>query len=211
MNVFGTVKTSINTREAAEHYGIEVNRYGKALCPFHNDRHPSMVVYDDHYHCFACGEHGDVIDLVANLYGLPVLDAANKLAYDFGISQDKPPTKEMEEKLNKKSEAQRLRENEKLCFSALLAYMKLLQEWKVLYAPRTPEDEPDDRFVQACHKLDYVEYLVDLLIMGDSYERTEVINMMLTDGKLTKLQRYLEKVKKEDVRYERKKDAALAL
>ena len=198
MNVFGTVKTSINTRETAEHYGIEVNRYGKALCPFHNDRHPSMVVYDDHYHCFACGEHGDVIDLVANLYGLPVLDAANKLAYDFGISQDKPPTKEMEEKLNRKSEAQRLRENEKLCFSALLAYMKLLQEWKRVYAPRSPEDEPDDRFVQACHNFDYVEYLVDLLIMGDSYERTDVIDMMLTDGKLAKLKRYLEKVRKEE-------------
>jgi len=198
MNVFGTVKTSINTREAAEHYGIEVNRYGKALCPFHNDRHPSMVVYDDHYHCFACGEHGDVIDLVANLYGLPVYDAATKLAYDFGISQDKPPTKETEEKLNRKSEAQRLRENEKLCFSALLAYMKLLQEWKRVYAPRSPEDEPDDRFVQACHNFDYVEYLVDLLIMGDSYERTDVIDMMLTDGKLAKLKRYLEKVRKEE-------------
>ena len=198
MNVFGTVKTSINTREAAEHYGIEVNRYGKALCPFHNDRHPSMVVYDDHYHCFACGEHGDGIDLVANLYGLPVYDAATKLAYDFGISQDKPPTKETEEKLNRKSEAQQLRENEKLCFSALLAYMKLLQEWKRVYAPRSPEDEPDDRFVQACHNFDYVEYLVDLLIMGDSYERTDVIDMMLTDGKLAKLKRYLEKVRKEE-------------
>lgn len=197
MNVFGTVKTSINAREVAEHYGIDVNRYGKALCPFHNDRHPSMVVYDDHYHCFACGEHGDVIDLVANLYSLPVLDAANKLACDFGISQGKPPTKEMEEKLNRKSEAQRLKENEKLCFSALLAYMKLLQEWKVRYAPRTPEDEPDDRFVQACHKLDYVEYLVDLLIMGDSYERTEVIDMMLTDGNLEKLQKHLKKHRKE--------------
>ena len=198
MNVFGTVKTSINTREAAEHYGIEVNRYGKALCPFHNDRHPSMVVYDDHYHCFACGEHGDVIDLVANLYGLPVLDTANKLANDFGISQDKPSIKEMQEQLNRKSEAQRLRENEKLCFSALLAYMKLLQERKRVYAPRSPEDEPNDRFVQACHGLDYVEYLVDTLISGDSYERTEVIDMLLTDGKLTKLQRYLEKVKKEE-------------
>ena len=198
MNVFGTVKTSINAREAAEHYGIEVNRYGKALCPFHNDRHPSMVVYDDHYHCFACGEHGDVIDLVANLYGLPVLDAANKLAYDFGISQDKPPTKEMQEQLNWKNEAQQLRKNEKLCFSALLAYMKLLQERKQAYAPRMPKDEPNDRFVQACHYLDYVEYLVDLLIMGDSYERTEIIDMMLTDGELAKLQRYLEKVQKEE-------------
>ena len=34
--------------------------------------------------------------------------------------------------------------------------------------------------------------------MGDSYERTDVIDMMLTDGKLTKLQRYLEKVRKEE-------------
>ena len=46
MNVFGRVKTSINTREAAERYGVEVNRHGKALCPFHNDRHPSLFVDD---------------------------------------------------------------------------------------------------------------------------------------------------------------------
>lgn len=198
MNVFETVKTSVNTREAAEHYGIEVNRYGKALCPFHNDRHPSMVVYDDHYHCFACGEHGDVIDLVASLYGLPVYDAANKLAYDFGISQDKPPAKEMAEKRNRKREAQRLRENEKLCFSALLAYMKLLQEWKQRYAPKTPDEKWHPHFMEACDRLDYVEYLVDTLIGGDSYERTEITGWMLADGKLKKLQNYLEKVRKEE-------------
>ena len=52
--------------------------------------------------------------------------------------------------------------------------------------------------MQACHRLSYVEYLVDLLIMGDSYERTEVIDMMMTDGKLKKLQAYLKKVKKEE-------------
>lgn len=198
MNVFETVKTSVNTREAAEHYGIEVNRYGKALCPFHNDQHPSMVVYDDHYHCFACGEHGDVIDLVASLYGLPVYDAANKLAYDFGISQDKPPAKEMAEKRNRKREAQRLRENEKLCFSALLAYMKLLQEWKQRYAPKTPDEKWHPHFMEACDRLDYVEYLVDTLIGGDSYERTEITGWMLADGKLKKLQNYLEKVRKEE-------------
>lgn len=197
MNVFGTVKTSINTREAAARYGVEVNRHGKALCPFHNDRNPSLFVDDDHYHCYACGEHGDVIDFTAKLFGLKLYEAAQKLAYDFGITQDKPPTKEMQEKQNRKSEAQRLRENEKLCFSALMAYMKFLQEWKVLYAPRTPEDDVDSRFSEACHWLPYVEYLVDLLIMGDSYERTEVIDMMMTDSKLKKLQAYLKKQMKE--------------
>ena len=68
MNVFEAVKTNINTREAAARYGVEVNRHGKALCPFHNDRHPSLFVDDDHYHCYACGEHGDVIDFTAKLF-----------------------------------------------------------------------------------------------------------------------------------------------
>ena len=63
MNLFQNVKYGVNCREAAERYGIAVDRYGKALCPFHNDRHPSLYVADDHYHCFGCGEHGDVIDL----------------------------------------------------------------------------------------------------------------------------------------------------
>ncbi len=188
MNVFATVKTSINTREAAERYGMEVNRHGKALCPFHND----------HYYCYACGEHGDVIDFTAKLFGLKLYEAAQKLAYDFGITQDKPPTKAMQEKQNRKSEAQRLRENEKLCFFALLEYRKLLQEWKRLYAPRTPEEEWHPHFVEACDRLDYVEYLVDTLISGVSYECTEVIDMMLTDSKLIKLQKYLEKVRKEE-------------
>jgi hypothetical protein len=198
MNLFSTVKTSINTREAAERYGIDVNRTGKALCPFHNDRNPSMNVYDDHYHCFACGEHGDVINLVARLYDLPMYEAAQKLAYDFGISQNKTPTKEMEEKLNKKTEAQQLKENEKLCFLHLNGYCRFLREWKVVYAPKTPEETWHPRFVEACDRLEYVEYLVDLLIAGDSYDRTDIIRMMYTDNNLSRLQAHLKKAQKEE-------------
>ena len=70
MNLFEVVKANINTQEVAQTYGIDVNHHGMALCPFHNDRHPSLYVSDDHYHCFACGEHGDVIDLTAKLFDL---------------------------------------------------------------------------------------------------------------------------------------------
>ena len=49
MNLFEIVKYGVSCREAAELYGVEVNRYGMALCPFHNDRHPSLYVADDHY------------------------------------------------------------------------------------------------------------------------------------------------------------------
>ena len=77
-------------RKNAEQYGIDVNHYGMVLCPFHNDRHPSLYVSDDHYHCFACGEHGDVIDLTAKLFDLRLYDAARKLASDFHLALDKP-------------------------------------------------------------------------------------------------------------------------
>ena len=82
MNVFGTVKTSINTREAAVRYGVEVNRHGKALCPFHNDRHPSLFVDDDHYYCYACGEYGDVIDFTSKLHGLSLYDTTTLMQSD---------------------------------------------------------------------------------------------------------------------------------
>ena len=69
---------------AAERYGLDVGRSGMARCIFHDDRHPSMKLYDDHFHCFGCGEHGDVIDLAARLLGLSNYEAARRLAYDFG-------------------------------------------------------------------------------------------------------------------------------
>ena len=53
MRIFEIVKENINLREAAELYGIDVNRYGKALCPFHNDRHPSLYVAENFTHGFA--------------------------------------------------------------------------------------------------------------------------------------------------------------
>ena len=83
MNLFEIVKYGVSCRDAAERYGVEVNRYSMALCPFHNDRHPSLYVADDHYHCFACGEHGDVIDFVSKefrvskKFPLPALRAQN--------------------------------------------------------------------------------------------------------------------------------------
>ena len=42
MRIFEIIKENVNLREAAERYGVEVNHYGMALCPFHNDRHPSL-------------------------------------------------------------------------------------------------------------------------------------------------------------------------
>lgn len=188
MDIFTTVKAAVTLRQAAEHYGLQVRRNGMTCCPFHNDRHPSLYVSDDRYHCFACGEHGDVIDLTAKLFDLRLYDAARKLALDFHLAPDKPLPEAIRRKMKHKTKAQQLRENEQLCFSVLNEYRRLLLDWKKRYAPQTPEDVPDERFVEACHRLPWAEYQLGILLQGDSYERSEVVSELTADGYIRKLQ-----------------------
>ena len=137
MRIFEIVKENVTLRETAELYGIDVNRYGKALCPFHNDRHPSLYVTDDHYHCFACGEHGDVIDFVGKLFQLSPYDAARELMADFHLGPDKPPSAAALHAKRIRTEAQQLMENERLCFSVLSDYAHVLRDWNcLLYTSR---------------------------------------------------------------------------
>ena len=119
MNVFEAVKQTVTTRQAAENYGIHVNRAGKANCPFHNDRTPSMKV-DKRFHCFGCGADGDVIDFTAQLHGLDAKSAAEKLAADFHIPYTHHKRKETVKKtIREKSEEQMYRELEARCFRVL--------------------------------------------------------------------------------------------
>lgn len=197
MNLFETVKTAVNVREAAQLYGVAVNRCGMALCPFHNDRHPSLLVVDDHYHCFACGVHGDVIDLAANLFGLNLYDAARKLAADFHLAPDRPLPESIRQKLKQKTKAQQLREDERLCCSVLGQYRRTPEEWKLRYAPQTPEETLNERFVEACHRLPWAEYLLDALLQGDSHERETVVQQLMADGSVQKINRRLKEWRKE--------------
>jgi len=55
-------------------------------CPFHQERSPSMHVYDDgHYHCFGCGAHGDVFTVIREKEHLDFSDAVEVLARRAGI------------------------------------------------------------------------------------------------------------------------------
>ena len=199
MNCFQNVKYGVSCRKATERYGVEVNHYGMARCPFHNDRHPSLYVADDHYYCFACGEHGDVIDFAAKLFGLLLYEAAQRLAADFHLTPDKPPSAAALHAKRVQTEAQQLRENERLCFSVLSDYAHVLRDWKVQYAPQSPAEAPDERFMEACHKLDETEYYLDILCAGGSLERAEVVQQQMADGRLDRLRRRLEKIHKEEL------------
>lgn len=191
-------KNNVSLREAAQAYGLEVNRHGKALCPFHNDRHPSLYVANDHYYCFTCGEHGDVIDFTARLFDLKPYDAAMKLVIDFHLDPDKPPSAAALNAKRIRTEAQKLKENERLCFSVLSDYYRCLEEWKAYYAPQTPDEPVHDLFVEACHKLSQIEYELNILTFGDSYERREIVQDWMTDGEIIALKERLEQLRKEE-------------
>src|ERR1700712_3565017 len=57
----------------------------KGCCPFHGEKPPSFYVYDDGYHCFGCGAHGDAISFVMQSQGLPFMDAVGQLAAETGL------------------------------------------------------------------------------------------------------------------------------
>ena len=84
MNIYETIKEQLDLRIVAEHYGID-SRYGMIACIFHDDRNPSMKLYQDHYYCFGCSACGDVTAFTARLFGISQAQAAQKLAADFGI------------------------------------------------------------------------------------------------------------------------------
>lgn len=85
MNIFQTIKGEVTARQAADFYGMDVNRSGMTKCIFHEDHEPSMKV-DKRFFCFGCHATGDVIDLVGKMFGLSPYEAAKKLAKDFCIS-----------------------------------------------------------------------------------------------------------------------------
>ena len=172
-SVFEVVKQSVTAREAAELYGIAVGRGGMACCPFHDDRHPSMKV-DTRFHCFGCGADGDVIDFTARLYDLSPKGAAEKLAQDFGLSYDsKAPIRRSY--VRQKTEAQVRKEKREHGWRVLTDYYHLLRKWEADYSPKTPDEDPHPRFLEAVQKKDYMGYLLDTFLDSSTEEQDQWI------------------------------------
>ena len=174
MSIFEAVKQSVTTRQAAERYGIRVERNGMCRCPFHDDSTPSMKL-DRRYYCFGCGATGDVIDFVSRLRGIGGKEAATLLAQDFGIPYEVSSADKPSKPRQQNTDEQNYQHMERYCFRVLLDYYRLLCRWKEDYAPQTPEDGYHPRFVEALQKLPLVEYLLDELLCGDIRARASVV------------------------------------
>ena len=173
-SVFEVVKQSVAVREAAEMYGIAVGRGGMACCPFHDDRHPSLKLNEDYFYCFGCGATGDVTDFTARLYDLSPKEAAEKLAQDFGLSYDsKAPLRRSY--VRQKSEAQVRKEKREHGWRVLTDYYHLLRKWEADYSPKTPDEDPHPRFLEAVQKKDYMGYLLDTFLDSSTEKQDQWI------------------------------------
>ena len=71
-------------------------RQWKGCCPFHNEKTPSFYVYDDHYHCFGCGAHGDALSFLMGTEGASFRDAVERLAGEAGLEVPKESPRQVE-------------------------------------------------------------------------------------------------------------------
>ena len=191
INLFAQIKTAVSVKEAAKYYGLEVNRGNMVCCPFHNDRTPSMKLNEDYFYCFGCGASGDVIDLAARLFSLSGYDAVKKLATDFGMTEQKPSI------LAKLQRGKSQAESERRCFRVLGDYLQILQDWNEHCAPQSPEDAIDPRYAEACHMLERIGNMLDILACGTPQERAEVVADLQKDERLMRMEARNRQIREE--------------
>ncbi|MEW6425190.1 MAG: CHC2 zinc finger domain-containing protein [Bacillota bacterium] len=169
LSVFEQART-ISTPEIAIRYGLELRKRGKnyfALCPFHPDRQPSLVIYPNGFKCFGCQACGDGIELAARLLSLRPYEAARQVCMDFGLPIDQPLAPEARQKA---AEAARERAQEKEAREFFNWLVDEVHSWFVAYYRAI------DKILACCgpfawpeliHSQVWLEHLLDILEAGD--------------------------------------------
>ncbi len=145
MTNYSVLRHAVPLGAAAERYGTV--RRGFMRCPFHADRVPSLKLYGDHFHCFGCGAHGDVVDLTAGLLGCSKAEAARRLEVDFGSGSAHP--------------------------CGLAACKRELERCRHALAPRTKHYDIGEKYAEACRLGEWTVYLLEVGASGAETQRIE--------------------------------------
>lgn len=164
------LKQNIDLVSVVESSGVELARRGArqvGLCPFHTEKTPSFFIFqDNHFKCFGCGEHGDVIDFVQKLYGLSFKDALKHL----GIEQGRI-TPEMQRSIKQqKRRAELVREFRDWEQQYCIYISDLWFETKNLMLNGIPPEDLE-LYASLFHMLPVWEYHRDILINGSDEEK----------------------------------------
>lgn len=192
MTIYETIKAAVSVPQAAAYYGMKIQRNNMTRCCFHDDRHPSMKLNDTYFYCFACLEHGDVIDLVARLHRESHYAAVQRITRDFGIGPNSPAPAAAKPRIPKRDP------DEALCMSVLTDYEQLLKRWKHDYAPATADSPIDDRFVEACQMLPSITAMTNILFLPDADLRARLVRKVMQDNTIPRLKERMDRLRKEE-------------
>ena len=151
MNIFQEVKERLTMKDVVELYGFTVNRSGFCSCPFHNEKTPSMKIYEKGFKCFGCDEGGDLIYFVQKYFDMSPVDACKKLNRDFDLYIDehaKADKSEYSEYIQMKQRRDTLRDKENCALNIVSDYIGILNGYKVDYKPINEDVMPDKRFME---------------------------------------------------------------
>lgn len=165
-----------------EHLGGVINRSGFCECPFHNEKTPSMKVYDNHAYCFGCGERVDNIGYAAKVLGMTQNQAAAYLAKEFGIatSDRMPSYAAIRKEAQKRADLQRQQEMRTAkinsAFRLLGEYIQLLNAWRKYLSINDP------RYIWAIHHITNAEYVFDELISLSDEQKITIIDFLIKEN-----------------------------
>ena len=168
MSLFNDAKSRLNIKNVMEHYGMRFDRNNKCLCPFHNDKHPSLclVEHKQIFKCHVCGTGGDFIIFVAKFFGVSNFEALKKINCDFGLglSLEKSKKQVFSPYKAKKLEKERL---EKWCKKTLC---KTIQSYKDCEELIKNEEIYTENWCKLNKEIEYWDYLTNELINCDTKE-----------------------------------------
>lgn len=155
--LYQKVKESVTMQQVAEYYGLSVNRKGLCLCPFHNDKNPSLKIYPNGkgFYCFTCGTGGDQIKFAALYRGASNYEAAKELVAAFGIPISIPVTY----RDKREAELRQRRRREEASF--LAETKKILSDYRGLLCEAIRKR--NEHFFEGLDELTYIEYLLECL------------------------------------------------
>lgn len=168
-----TIADQVDCRAGLEKYGLLINKQGFALCPFHNEKTASMKVYNDSFHCFGCGRHGNVVNFVRDYYNINFFQAVEKINADFSLSL--PIEKGLTVRSIKASNSMFKKLETKRRNAALEKeleldkYFALWDEWinldklKQMHAPKEGDERLHPNFVYALNNIELISYRIDKL------------------------------------------------
>ena len=171
-SVFQDIHSYIEQIDVFQRYvGGKITHYGKnswAVCPFHNDSKPSLVLYKNGFKCYVCNAHGDTLDFVGQLFGIRTpLDVVRKLNQDFSIGLEingfNPTSEKNIDYLIKRNEY------EKFCKWEKNTYYSMCDELHCISYKMQNEILTEDEFSAYTLRKAELDTWTDILIYSDSF------------------------------------------